>query len=124
MKTLTNVAQILVRITGAIQILLGLAIWVGVADVFIPVHILSGIILVVCFWILAIMAARVGANLGFVVFAFVWGLLAAVLGLIHEGLIPGQAHWIIQVIHLVVGLALLGMAERLGRQIKQNYQSV
>lgn len=118
MKRLTNVAQILVRITDAIQVILGIIIWFGVADAFIPVHILSGVVLVVCFWILAIMAVRAGANLGFVVFALVWGLLAAVLGLIHEGLIPGQAHWIIQVIHLLVGLAVLGIAERLGRQIK------
>ncbi len=119
MNTVTNVAHVLVRITGAIQIILGLAIWVGVANAYIPVHILSGVILVLSLWTLATVATRMGVNLGLVAFAIVWGLMAVILGLIHERLIPGQAHWIIQAVHLFVGLPIIGLAERLTILITQ-----
>jgi hypothetical protein len=109
----------LVRITGAIQIVLGLIIWFGIADAFIPIHILSGIILVLALWTLVFIAARQGVNLGFVAFAAVLGLLTVILGLVQVQLIPDQGHWIIQVIHLLVGLAVIGLAERLTSMIRK-----
>jgi hypothetical protein len=124
LKTVTNVAQVLVRFTGAIQIILGVIIWFGIADAFIPVHVVSGIILVLSFWTLAIIAARAGVNVGLAIFAIVWGLMAAVLGMIQEGLIPGQAHWIIQVIHLFMGMVVIGLGERLTRLIVRGQKSV
>ncbi len=123
MKITTNIALVLVRITGAIQIILGLVIWVGVADAFIPVHIFSGVILVLSLWTLAMVAARVGVNLGLVAFAIAWGLMAIVLGLSHEQLIPGPAHWIVDVVHVLVGLAMIGLAQRLAILITQRQKS-
>jgi hypothetical protein len=119
MNRVTNIAHILARITGTIQIILGLIIWIGIADAFIPLHILSGVILVLSLWVLAFVAARTSVNTGLVAFAIAWGLVAVVLGLIHERLIPGQAHWIIQAMHLLVGLVVIGLAERLAILIKQ-----
>lgn len=117
MKTVTNVARMLVRITGALQIILGLIVWFGVADILVPIHILSGIILVISLLALAIVAARVGVNRGLVAFAIVWALAVAVFSLAQEQLLPDQGHWIIQVVHLLVGLSLIGLGERLARQI-------
>jgi hypothetical protein len=122
MKTLTNISRVAVLVTGTLQIILGVIIWFGVADVFILVHILSGIILVLGLWTLAIIAGRMGMNLGFVAFAIAWGLMAVILGITHDGLIPGQAHWIIQVLHLIVGLIVIGLAQLLGAQIKRKFQ--
>jgi hypothetical protein len=109
----------LVRITALIQIILGLVIWFGVADAFIPVHIISGIVLVLSLWTLAIVAGRAGVNLWLVAFAIAWGLMAVVLGLGHEQWILGPAHWIINVVHMLVGLAMIGLAQRLTILITQ-----
>ena len=119
MKTATNVMQILVRVTGTIQIILGVVIWFGVADSYIPIHIVSGIILVLSVWALAFIAVRSGVNLAFAALCFAWGLAAVILGITQEHIIPDEGHWIIQIIHLLVGLALLGLGQRLVVLIKQ-----
>jgi hypothetical protein len=40
------------------------------------------------------------------------------LGLTQTQLLPGSAHWLIQVLHLLVGLGAISLAETLGRQIQ------
>ncbi len=119
MKTATYTAQMLVRFTGLVQIVLGLLFWTGNVLSLIPVHMLSGIVLVLSLWTLAFLAARAGVNPGFVTLAFVWGLLTLALGLTQGQLLVNSIHWVIQVLHLLVGLAAIGMAEGLGRRIRQ-----
>jgi hypothetical protein len=123
MKTITKIAKIVVGITGGIEIILGVVIWFGVGNSFIPAHIISGIILVVAVWTLAIIAALVGVNLGLVAFTSAWGLLEVFLGLNHAEIFPDQGHWIIQVIHLLVGVAIIALAQRLAILIRQRQKS-
>ena len=118
MKTATAIFQWLVRLTGLIQIVLGVFIWTGNADALIPIHIVSGVVLVLSLVALAILAARVGVQPGFVALAIVWGLVVLILGLTQERLLPGPAHWVIQVLHLLLGLGAIGQAENLARRIK------
>jgi len=40
-----------------------------------------------------------------------------VLGLAQDRLLPGSAHWLIQVLHLLVGLAAIGQGEALAARI-------
>jgi hypothetical protein len=61
-------------------------------------------------------AARIGPALP--VAGIVLGLIVVWLGLNQTTLLVGSAHWIIQVLHLLAGLAAIGMAENLGRRIK------
>jgi hypothetical protein len=56
---------------------------------------------------------------GFVAFASLWGLLVVVLGLTQGRLLTGDVHWVIQVLHLLVGLGAIGQAEGLGRRARQ-----
>jgi hypothetical protein len=44
----------------------------------------------------------------------VWGLVVPALGVTQDQLLLGPAHWIIQVLHLRVGLAALALANVLG----------
>ena len=118
MKTATAIFQWLVRLTGLIQIVLGVFIWTGNADALIPIHTVSGVVLVLSLVALAILAARVGVQPGFVALAIVWALVVLVLGLTQERLLPGSAHWVIQVLHLLLGLGAIGQAENLARRIK------
>jgi hypothetical protein len=119
MRTSTAVALWIVRITGLIQIVLGLLFWTGNALTLIPVHMLSGLILVLSLWVLAFQAIQSGANPRLGIVAIVWGLLTVALGLTQSGLLPGPAHWIIQVLHLLVGIAAIGQANALARSMTQ-----
>lgn len=123
MKTTATVLQILVRIVGAIMIVLGVLFWTGNADALIPVHMLLGITLVLALWTLAVLAAIAGVNMSLVTLALVWGLIVPILGLTQTRLLPGSAHWVIQVIHLLVGLGAIGQADTLARRIKSRQRT-
>lgn len=119
MRTTATVAQWLVRVTGLIQIVLGVLFWTGNQLTLRPVHILVGIILVLSLWTLAFVSARAGVQPAFAAVAFFWGLLVLVFGLTQTRLLTGDAHWLIQVLHLLVGLTAIGQGEGLGQRIKQ-----
>lgn len=120
MKAAANALRVLVSAIGAIMVVLGLLFWSGNADALIPLHMLLGIVLVLLLWVIAGMAlvARVNPILALV--ALVWGLVVPILGVTQERILPTSAHWIIQVLHLLVGLTAIALANILARQIMQS----
>ena len=118
MKTATTIAQTLVRLCGLGLLTLGLLFWTGNARGLIPLHMLLGLVLVLALWTLAGLAARAGVPIGLVALAVAWGLIVPALGLTQGQLLPGSAHWVIQVLHLLVGLGAIGQAEGLAARIK------
>jgi hypothetical protein len=80
---------------------------------------LIGFTLVLTLWVLAMLAARAGVNPGLVAFALLWGALVLALGLTQQRLLPGDSHWVIQVVHLIVGLIAIGQGEGLATRISQ-----
>src|SRR4029077_7425301 len=115
MKATATFLQMLVRILFAIQLVAGIAFWTGHALNLIPAHMLLGIAIVVCLWISAIVAAVSRVPAGIVVAAIVWGAVVIALGMTQGTLLPGSAHWVIQVLHLLLGFGAIGLNERLSR---------
>lgn len=122
--SVSRLALMTVRFTGLVLIVLGVLFWVGQAHALIPVHMLLGLILVVALWLLGTLAARAGAGMGFVLFTALWGLIVLALGMAQTRIVPGPWHWTIQVLHLLVGLAAMGLAEALGKRIRVARQAV
>jgi hypothetical protein len=59
-----------------------------------------------------------GESTGLVALAVAWGLVAALFGYTHVGLLTGGWHWIVQVIHLLIGVGAIGLGERLAHATK------
>jgi hypothetical protein len=118
MKTTVSVTQMLIRLCGVILLVLGILFWTGNAIALVPIHMLIGSVLVISLWVLAFTASRAGAPTGRVVLAFTWGLLVVIVGMTQGGLLPGPAHWVVQVIHLLLGIGAIGQAEGLAANIK------
>jgi hypothetical protein len=118
MRSLPGVVQMIVRICGVVQITLGLLFWFGFARGLVDLHMLVGIVLVVGLWSMCVLAAvnRVGPALPAV--GFLLGLLVVWLGLNQTSLLTGGAHWVIQVLHLLVGMSAIGFSEMLAGRIK------
>ena len=114
MRSATTVVQLLIRVTGVIQIVLGLLFWTGNVRNLTDLHMWIGFVLVIALWIMAGLAARAGVNPGLVALAVIWGLIVPALGMTQVRLLPGDLHWVIQVVHLLVGLIAIGLGERLG----------
>ncbi|MBJ7599230.1 MAG: hypothetical protein DLM67_18610 [Candidatus Nephthysia bennettiae] len=113
------VARWLVRIGGLLQIVLGALFWTGNAVTLVPVHILVGLLLVIGLWTLAFFAARAGVQPAFVAVVVLWGLLLPIFGLTQDRMLTGDAHWVIRVLHLLVGLAAIGQGEGLAGQMSR-----
>jgi hypothetical protein len=122
MKTLVNILDIFVRADAVVLIVLGVLFWTGNADALIPVHMLLGIALVLALWILAGIAATAGVNRVLVAVAFVWGLITPALGLTQTRLLPFDGHWIIQILHLLVGVTAIALAQMLARMTRRAWQ--
>ena len=117
MNAAVKAARMTVRITGSLQIVLGVLFWFGLLKGLVPVHILSGVVLVLGLWVLAVLGARSGVKPGQVGLALIWGLVALLLGLTQKMLLIGPAHWVIQVLHFLIGLGAIGLAEMLATRI-------
>jgi hypothetical protein len=118
MRSTITVIQMFVRVAGVIQLLLGLAFWTGNLLSLIDLHILNGILLVLALWTQAALAHRAGVPGRLVAGAFVLGLIVVALGLTQTDLLTGSLHWVIQVIHLLLGIGLLDLAENLATRAK------
>ncbi len=119
MRTAATVIGMVIRLIGLIMIVLGLLFWTGNALNFIGLHMLLGMVLVLLLWAQAILAARSGTSLGLIALAISWGVVVVALGMTQSRLLPGDAHWVIKVLHLLVGISAVGIAERLAGSIKR-----
>ena len=118
MSIATTVTQLFIRIAGPIMIILGLLFWTDNALFLIPLHMTIPLLIVLALWTLALIAANSGVNPGLVALVAVWSLVMPALGLTQQRLLPGGAHWLIEVAHLLVGIGALALGEQLARRIK------
>src|SRR5215207_5421619 len=118
MRTATIIVQWIVRLTGMTQVALGLLFWTNRALTLVPLHMAIGLTFVLGVLALAGLAARAGVRRGFVALSALWGILVLALGITQGRLLPGPAHWIVEVLHLSVGIAAMVLAARLAAQIR------
>jgi hypothetical protein len=119
----TRICSLVVRIGGSLALLLGLVFWFGLFNNLrsglTQLHMTLGILVVLALWVLATIYARTpNANLGLAIGASVVGLLLLVVGLTQRGLMP-DFHWVIQWVHFLLGIAVIGMGEMLTSAIRR-----
>ena len=115
MRTTITILQNLVRLCFVTLLVLGIAFWSGHWFALIPLHMIVGIVLVLGLWLTSILAAVARVPVGIVVGGLVWGVLVLAFGMKQMTLVPGASHWMIQWLHLLVGIAAIGLNERLAR---------
>jgi hypothetical protein len=118
MPTTLRLTRMLMRASILILLVLGLLFWSGHALNLLPVHMAFGLIFVLGLWVLAYLAARRGTPPALTIGAAVLGLAVLALGGMQTQLLPGDLHWLVRVMHLLLGLGAMGLAERLGRGAK------
>jgi hypothetical protein len=115
----TSILQMVIRVIGLLQLILGIAVWTGNADFLIMFHILLGSVLTVALWVLAYQASRAGVSQWLVILAVVWALVLPIWGLAQEHILPEAYNWIAQVLHLLSGVGAVGLAEILAGQMRK-----
>jgi hypothetical protein len=120
-----RIASMALRVCFVINLILGILFWVNSARALVPIHMLIGILFVALVWFLGLaQAATRDGSLGLMVGTFAIGLLLAIIGLFQQGWLTGSAHWIIQVLHLLVAAAAAGIGEAAAARYRRGVAAV
>jgi hypothetical protein len=113
-------AQWIVRICGILALIFGLLLWAGDLPLtLLPVHILLGVLVVLGLWLLAAVSSQMGIPLGMAAGAALIGVLVLIVGFTQDSLLPGGAHWIMQLLHLILGMAAVASGEMIGGRLRR-----
>jgi hypothetical protein len=112
MNMVIQIASILLRICGTLALILGLLFWVGIGLNLIAVHMLLGLLVVLLLWIVGVgQAFSRNGNWMLAIGALALGALTLIFGLRQSGLLVGSFHWVIRVIHLLLGVLSVGVGQ-------------
>jgi hypothetical protein len=117
MRKTTVITLGIVRIAGIVQLILGTLFWTGRAYQYVPAHMAIGVLLVLSLWMLAVIALSARVRRGLAVFALVWGVALPLFGMKQATILAGPQHWIIRVVHLLMGIVALAVADRLAKAV-------
>jgi uncharacterized membrane protein len=128
---LVRISSTVLRVCALIALVLGVVFWTSsVGDVLVPIHMLLGILVVLSLWALgyAIATAPQGKSIGLAIGAFVLGLLVLFVGLTQGTdempktllYLSSSTHWIIQVVHLLLGISAIGIGEAIAGRYKRS----
>jgi hypothetical protein len=116
----TALAQWVIRVTGVTQLVLGLLFWNRRALALIHVHMLVGMLFVLALLVTAGLAARAGLARSIVALVVTYALAIPIFGYFHPRLFPGSVHWVVQLLHLAVGLGAMVIAAKLAKYIRRH----
>ena len=112
LNSAVRISGMALRLLFVLQLILGISIWVGHDLLPIGVHLLVGILIVIVVWFLGVAQGLLKTgSIGLTLGTFIAGLLLAFVGLFQSAWLIGGAHWVIQVIHLLLALATVGLGE-------------
>ena len=113
MHKTTVIASWILRITGLVQLVLGLLFWTGHGLQFIPLHISNGFLFVLALWTIAGAALFGTTRRGLALFAIVWGIAMIAFGVTQARILIGSLHWLVRLTHLLMAFASFAIAGRL-----------
>jgi hypothetical protein len=118
---MARIAIMVLRVAVLFNLVTGIIFWTGNADPLQIVHIIVGILAVISLWTLGILQGLRGGTFSLALATFVVGFLLALVGLFQKNWLPepNANHWIIQVIHLILGLAAIGLGERVNASYRR-----
>lgn len=117
-----RITIMVMRLFVLIVLILGILFWTNVAEgPLVVIHMGLGILIALLLLILGGFIATVkGRNIGLAIGAFVIAICMVALGLTQKSILADSSlHWIIQVVHLLLGLLALGMAEMIAGRYKR-----
>jgi uncharacterized membrane protein len=105
-----RMGSFVLSIAGLLALLLGLALWIWGASTLVQMHMLLGLLTVASLWVIGIAQAfSPGGSWLTAGLAVLIGAVVLWLGMVQTSLMTGSSHWVIQLLHLVLGVAAIGV---------------
>jgi hypothetical protein len=118
MRRVALVADWVLRLAALFQLVTGFAFWAGGLEHWTSFHEQTGVLLTLMLWLLALLGGFTDVSRTLVGVSLLWGVLVMLLGFSQTNLMPDSGHWVIRVLHLLVGLGAIGLGEALAKRIK------
>jgi len=98
------------NLAGVLALILGLLFWAGFALHLVSMHMLLGLLAVGALWVIGIgqIFSKTGSWILAACALFI-GAFTIVIGLKQTSMMPGAAHWVIQLVHLLLGVLTIGL---------------
>ncbi|MGH7689213.1 MAG: hypothetical protein ACREN3_06380, partial [Gemmatimonadaceae bacterium] len=106
---------VLLRLLVLVLLVMGVMLWMGHAGS-LQAHIGLGFLFALLVLLQGLLGALAGAGWGLAGWSLVWAVLLPVIGLGQRTFMLGGAHWVVQVVHLLFGLAAMLIVERIGKR--------
>jgi hypothetical protein len=124
MNGFLNVSTIILRICYVVQIVLGILLWTDNGGSLRGLHMLLGIVIVLGLWATGVALAVRGGSPALAAPLIIYGIIVIYVGLQQEQWLPGASHWIIQVVHLLLGLGTMALTETTRRRVRMGSAAV
>jgi len=95
------------------QLVLGIVMWTGHGRSLMQVHMSLGALFVLAVWTLSAICARAGASRTAAFGVASVGVIVLLFGMAQARILPGSQHWVVQVLHLLLGFTAMAVAGRL-----------
>lgn len=103
-------ASAVLTLAGLLALVLGLLLWIGSALNLVSLHMLFGFLAVGALWVIGIgQFLSQGGSWIIAACAVIIGAVMIALGWYQSSLMAGEFHWVIKVIHAVLGVLTIGV---------------
>jgi hypothetical protein len=105
-----RIASIVLSFAGFLALVLGLLIWTGTDSNLVQMHMSLGLLAVAALWVVGF-GQDFSTGGGWVIAACALGVGGTLIfiGMTQTSLMAGAFHWVIQLVHLVLGLLVIGI---------------
>ena len=105
-----RIGSAVLSLAGLFALVSGLLFWAGTALQLMQLHMLLGFLAVGALWVIAVgqLFAK-GGSWTIAAAALVVGAVTAVLGVTQTSIMVGGSHWVIEVLHLLLGVLTIGL---------------
>lgn len=118
MNITVSLSRLILRASFPILLVLGALFWHGEMLQLLPLHMALGALFVLTLWVLGICAGARRETRGRGLLLIILGLAVISVGVGQLRLLPGANHWVIQVVHLALGVAAIALAERVASRLR------
>jgi hypothetical protein len=112
------------RIAGLCALLLGVSFWFGRGLAPLSVHMTLGGIVTLVLAILAVWAFSAGVRVPAAIGALVWAVATVYVGTMQDWWIGAGSHRLMQIIHPLLGIGAIGLAEMLAAALMRRRGSL
>ena len=110
---IARVLQIVVGIAGLCALALGLSIWIANTNLM-SIHMLFGILVTLGLLVMSILAVSTRRLQVLGVVGIVYAIIVLIFGVAQFNILVGNLHWLIQTLHMLIGIGAMALTGFLG----------